>query len=240
MKTDPPQCAPIRWPSICNTDELRMKKEAAMAHPINNKPKLIDRRTLLHAPLAAAFLTPASAGAQTGQQVGSVQEVKGEAFADARDRRRNLEPAAPLFLNEVIATGSDARLVLRLGTDTTLRMGASARLTIDNYLVKAGGDITLQSGPILFDRPAGAAPEPVQIHSSFGLIAVRGTRFFAGPSAGVMGIFVMDGSVAVSAAGTEVVVQTGKGTNIAQPGAAPTPPAPWGDPRIRAAMDSVM
>jgi ferric-dicitrate binding protein FerR (iron transport regulator) len=211
-----------------------------MAHLINNKPRLIGRRALLHAPLAVAFLIPKLAGAQTGEQVGSVQEVKGEAFADARDRRRSLEPTAPLFLNELIGTGPDARLVLRLGSDTTLRMGASARLTIDNYLVKAGGDITLQSGPILFDRPAGAAPEPVQIHSSFGLIAVRGTRFFAGPSAGVMGIFVMDGSVTVSAAGTEVVVQTGQGTNIAQPGAAPTPPAPWGDPRTRAAMDSVM
>lgn len=210
-----------------------------MDHLINNKSNLLNRRTLLRASIAASLLVPGFARAQTPDQVGSVEDVKGEAFAEARDRRRTLERTAPLFLKELISTGLDSRLVLHLGTDTTLRMGASARLRIDNYLVKAGGDITLQSGPILFNRPDGAPPEPVQFHSAFGLIAVRGTRFFMGPSAGVMGIFVQSGSVSVSAVGTEVVVQSGQGTNIAQPGAAPTPPAPWGSERIRAAMQSV-
>ena len=65
------------------------------------------------------------------------------------------------------------------------------------------------------------------------------TRFFAGPSAGVFGIFVARGAVTVSAAGTEVVVHAGEGTNIAQPGAAPSAPTPWGAERVRNAMQSV-
>jgi ferric-dicitrate binding protein FerR (iron transport regulator) len=103
----------------------------------------------------------------------------------------------------------------------------------------AGGEITLQSGPILFSRPAGSTPARMQIKSSFGLIAVRGTRFFAGPSAGVFGVFVERGSVAVSGAGTRVVLRAGQGTNIASPGAAPTPPAQWKPERIRTAFESV-
>jgi ferric-dicitrate binding protein FerR (iron transport regulator) len=79
----------------------------------------------------------------------------------------------------------------------------------------------------------------MQIQTSFGLIAVRGTRFFAGQSAGVFGVFVERGRVAVSAAGTEVLVRAGQGTNIAHPGDAPTPAAPWGGARIRAALESV-
>ena len=134
---------------------------------------------------------------------------------------------------------SMSRLAMHLGTDTTLRMGQLAHVTIDRFLMNAGGDITLQSGPILFDRPAGAPTLPVQIHSAFGLIAVRGTRFFAGPSAGVFGVFVERGSVAVTGAGVQVVVEAGQGTNIARPGGAPTPPAPWGAARISAAMQSV-
>jgi ferric-dicitrate binding protein FerR (iron transport regulator) len=198
------------------------------------------RRDALRAALGAAVFMPALARAQGSEKVGSVEEVKGEAFGEVRDRRRTLERAAPLFLNEVVGTGADARLTLLLGTDTTLRVGASARLTIDRFLVNAGGDITLQSGPILFDRPEGAPPQLTRINSAFGLIAVRGTRFFAGPSNGVFGVFVMRGSVAVASAGSEVMVTPGQGTNIARPGDAPTTPAPWGDPRIGSAMQSVM
>jgi hypothetical protein len=212
-------------------------KEATMVLQTGDTPSL-DRRRLLGAAVGAAFLAPNIANAQTPQPVGSVEDVKGEAFADSRDKRRALERAAPLYLTDVVATGPDSRLVLHLGTMTTLKLGASARLTIDKFLLNVGGEITLQSGPILFDRPEDSPPTDMQFHSSFGLIAVRGTRFFAGPSNNVFGVFVARGRVAVSGAGTQVVVEAGQGTNIAQPGAAPTPPAPWGEPRIRAAMAS--
>jgi ferric-dicitrate binding protein FerR (iron transport regulator) len=118
-------------------------------------------------------------------------------------------------------------------------MGQQARLTIDRFLVNAGGEIDLRSGAILFDRPPGSAPTRVRIRSSFGLIAVRGTRFFAGPSAGVFGVLVVRGRVTVSAAGVRVLLRRGQGTNIASPGAAPTPPAAWKPERIRSALESV-
>jgi hypothetical protein len=212
-------------------------EEATMVRETGNTLSL-DRRRVLGAAVGAAFLAPNIANAQTPQPVGSVEDIKGEAFADSRDKRRALERAAPLYLTDVVATGPDSRLVLHLGTMTTLKLGASARLTIDKFLLNVGGEITLQSGPILFDRPEDSPPTDMQFHSSFGLIAVRGTRFFAGPSNNVFGVFVARGRVAVSGAGTQVVVEAGQGTNIAQPGAAPTPPAPWGEPRIRAAMAS--
>jgi ferric-dicitrate binding protein FerR (iron transport regulator) len=127
-----------------------------------------------------------------------------------------------------------------LGTNTRLHVGERARLTIDRFLASAGGDITLQSGPILFDRPSNQSAAPMQIRSSFGLIAVRGTRFFAGPSNGVFGVFVERGRVAVTAAGREVLVEAGQGTNIANPGDAPTTPTPWGAQRINAALQSTL
>jgi len=77
------------------------------------------------------------------------------------------------------------------------------------------------------------------VRGSFGLITVRGTRIFVGPSQGVIGIFVVHGIIDVAAGGREFVLQTGEGTNIAGPGAIPTPPAVWGEPRIRAALASV-
>ena len=188
---------------------------------------------------AAALLVPGAGHAQKPEPVGSVTEIEGEAFAEARAERRTLQRASACFINDVVATSRNSRLTLRLGRDTTLRLGQEARLTIDRYLVDAGGEITLQSGPILYDRPAHSTPSRMSIQSPFALISVRGTRFFAGPSAGTFGVFVERGSVLVSAAGSRVTLGSGQGTNVSHPGAAPTPAAPWGAERIRAAMARV-
>jgi len=170
---------------------------------------------------------------------GVVREVRGSAFADAAGQHRPLDFSSPIFPNDHIGTGAGARLMALLGKDTTLRLGENARLVIDRFLVNAGGELRLESGAMLFDRPPGSPPAKMQIRNPYGLIAVRGTRFFAGPSNGVFGVFVEHGVVNVAAGGRRVTVRAGEGTNIARPGARPTAPAAWGEPRIRAALDSI-
>ncbi len=201
--------------------------------------QLLDRRnvvgfvgTLL---ASAAFNLPARATDPAGR----VEEIKGEAFADASNQHRPLEKASSLFVGDRVATGPLSRLTMLLGEDTTIRLGEKAQLVIDQFLSTTGGEITLQSGPVLFDRPIGSRPVPVKIKSSYGLIAVRGTKFFAGPSNGVFGVFVDHGTVAVSGGGSEVVLQAGQGTNLDSPGSKPSAAAAWSPERIRAAFDSV-
>jgi ferric-dicitrate binding protein FerR (iron transport regulator) len=198
----------------------------------------LDRRWFVFGSALAALL-PAGAYAQGAKQAGSVENVTGDAFAEARAGRRALQPAAPVFIADQVRTGSASRLTMQLGRDTKLRLGEDARITIDRFLVDAGGDITLNSGPVVFERPGGSPPTPVRIRSAFGLIAVRGTVFFAGPSRGVFGVFVERGSVAVTAAGKQVVLREGEGTDIARPGAPPSNPSTWGAPRIADAFLSV-
>jgi ferric-dicitrate binding protein FerR (iron transport regulator) len=196
-----------------------------------------NRRWLLRHGALALPLALALRPVRAAESVGSVEEVTGEAFGELESAHRTLDRAAPIFLNEEVVTGLASRLAMRLGRDTTVKLGEQARLKIDRFLVNAGGEMTLQSGPMLFDgrpRPAG-----VQIRSPFALIAVRGTRFFAGPSNDRFGVFVARGSVAVSAAGQQVVLHEGEGTDIASPGAPPTPVKRWAAERIRAALASV-
>ena len=197
-----------------------------------------NRRWLLrHGGPALPFILaviPASAA----ERVGSVEDVKGEAFAELDNARRTLDPAAPVFLGDEVATGIASRLGMRLGRDTMVRLGEQARLKIDRFLVDAGGDMTLRSGPLLFDRPPGREPAAV-IRSPFALIAVRGTRFFAGPSNGRFSVFVARGSVAVISAGQQVIVREGEGTDFVSPGTPPAPVNRWGSERIRAALASV-
>lgn len=199
--------------------------------------RLRDRRWFLRwGALALPFIT-ALRPARAAEQVGSVEDVKGEAFAELESVRRTLDRAAPIFLNEEVLTGAAARMAMRLGRNTTVRLGEQARLKIDRFLVDAGGEMTLRSGPMLFDgQPRRAG---VQVRSPFALIAVRGTRFFAGPSNDRFGVFVARGSVTVSAAGQQVTLREGEGTDIVSPGAPPTPVKRWAPERVRAALASV-
>jgi len=189
--------------------------------------------------VGGAVVWPFASRAANEDKAGKVEEIQGEAFAQKDSVRRNLDREAPLFIRDQVETAAASRLCMRLGRDTTLRLGERAQLVLDRYLIDAGGEINLVSGAMLFDREKGSSPSPLQIRSPFALIAVRGTRFFSGPSNGWFGVFVERGSVSVSAAGQQVILQAGEGTNIRWLGAAPTRPARWREPRIRAALESV-
>jgi ferric-dicitrate binding protein FerR (iron transport regulator) len=200
---------------------------------------LHTRRWVMVYGAAATLFALAPTRAFGAERAGSVEDVKGEAFAESAAVQRALDRAAPIFLGDNVGTGLASRLGMRLGRDTTIRLGEKARLRIDRFLVDAGGEITLQSGPLLFDRPSGAKSAAVQVRSPFALIAVRGTRFFAGPSKGRFGVFVERGSVLVTAAGRRVVLRDGEGTDLPSPGSRPSAVKRWKAQRIRAALASV-
>lgn len=201
----------------------------------------MDRRSFLTAATAAAVAALASRGAlaQSPQRAGVVEFVKGDAFAEASAARRALDRDAPVFVGDRCSTGPASRLALDLGANTRLKMGERAQVTIDRYVMDAGGEFTLDAGAMLYDRAPASKPAPVRIRSSFALIAVRGTRFFAGPSRGVFGVFVERGTVAVTAGGRRVLLRQGQGTDIRAPGAPPTEPKNWAPARVREALAEV-
>lgn len=195
------------------------------------------RRLLLAAAPAAMALPRAAASAPP--PAGHAEDIKGRVTAELAARRRMLAPRSDVFVGDDVATGEAARAVLQLGRDTSLRLGGNARLRIDRFIVNAGGTLTLEDGPLLLDKEKGSPSSPLEVRGSFGLIAVRGTRIFVGPSQGAIGIFVVHGLIDVTAGGSSFVLQTGEGTSIAHPGGPASPPAAWGKARIQAALASV-
>ncbi len=198
--------------------------------------RCLSRQTLAVL-LACASLAIAKAGA--ADSAGKVEYLKGNAFADTSQQHRALDLTSLIYVGDRVSTGVASRLTMRLGTDTTVKLGENSQLVIDKFLPETGGEISLESGPMLFDRPPGARHMPVQIRSPYAVLAVRGTQFFAGPNKGVFGVFVEHGTLEVSAAGTTVTLSAGQGTDLRAPGAAPTPPVNWGQPRIDAAYESL-
>jgi hypothetical protein len=200
--------------------------------------RVITRRRVV-AGAAAVFAGAEARQGFAGTPAGQVIAVSGPATAMLNAARRALVPEAQVFVGDRIATDAGARASLKLGRSTDLRMGESARVTIDRFLVDAGGVITLGTGPLLIEKDPLSTGERLDIRSPYGLIAVRGTRFFAGPSNGVFGVFVERGQVTLQAGGYEVRISPGEGVDVPTPGAAPSIAKPWGPPRIAAALASV-
>ncbi len=196
----------------------------------------LHRRTLLAALAGGTFAPNAGSAAQSA---GEVESLRGECFAQRAAIRRVLAPAAELFVGDAVATGAQSAVSMRLGSDTVVKLGAEARLRIDRFLIDAGGVLVLDGGAMLYDHDSTSGPRDVTVRGPYGLIAVRGTRFFAGPSNGVFGIFVERGAVTVVGVNTAVEVSGGLGTDIARPGAEPITAHPWGAARIASAMASV-
>jgi hypothetical protein len=197
---------------------------------------VLERRAIV-AGLGAMLLPPVAARA--AERAGEVESSRGDCYAMTAAARRALEPAAAVYVGDAVGTGEASALGMHLGTATEVRLGPMARLRIDRFLMNAGGVLELQRGGMLFDRDTKTPAGDLSIRSPFGLIAVRGTRFFAGPSAGRFGVFVQRGAVTVVGPTTAVLVGVGFGTDIARPGDEPTTPAPWGAARIDAALASV-
>jgi ferric-dicitrate binding protein FerR (iron transport regulator) len=198
-------------------------------------PAVISRRAALFLP--ASLVLP-GAEAMAASAAGEVTDVLGRAQARRRREVLDLARQAPIFVNDLIETGAEARVEIALGA-TRLRLGAGATLKIDRFLPARGGIVTLGEGALLFDRAEDAGRTDLRVRSAYAVVAVRGTRFFAGPSNGAFGVFVERGAVDVRAGGRRVRLEAGLGCDVATPGARPTPAKAWGAARIAAALAAV-
>ena len=179
----------------------------------------------------------ASAGAAS-PEVGRTLEVRGIAVAEADAVRRSLATASPLHLDDTLVTGHSSRLTARL-SDATLSMSADARLVIDTYVTGTRASLLLRAGAVLVEAAPGAFRQRLTVTSPFGVIGVRGTRFFAGPVGETFGVFCAQGSVSVNAGGRTVLLTAGEGVDIARAGGPPGPVRRWGQPKIDRALASV-
>lgn len=197
--------------------------------------RTIDRRTLLQtgACLTAALGSGPLLAQAKPTPIGTIEELRGDAFAEQGSDRRTLSAKANIFVGDLLTTGNNALIVLKLGEATTIRLGAQAKLKIDRYLADVGGEFDMQAGHLMFERRGKQATEGITFRSAYGLLAVRGTRFYAGPNRGGFALLVGEGLVQVSAAGRTVLVRPQEGIDIKAPGQPPTVPAAWGVPRIR-------
>lgn len=203
------------------------------------KGEWIGRRSFSMMLLAGLGLPAAVKAAQPARQVGNVKSVVGGVFAQATDTRA-LKAGAGVLLGDMVFTEAEARAALTMEGGSNVFLGGKARLKIDRFVALSGGELVLGDGGMVFDRDEASPKTNIQVRSVFGLIGVRGTRFFAGPNRGVFAVFCQRGEVRVEAAGQARTLRPGDGIDIASPGAIPGEVRVWGQARVDEALRSVL
>ena len=193
----------------------------------------IHRRLLLSAPVLA--LLPRKAMAQAA--LGTTRSLTGQGVLTRAGQAVPLQPDVLLQEGDMVATLAASIAQLELFTATKVTLGPETRFGIDRFAADLGGVVTI-GGAMVFDRPDDLPKLDLTVQSAFAQIGVRGTRFFAGPSKGVYGIFVARGAVEVRAGGQTRQLAAGEGVDIPSPGAAPGPVGRWKPRRITEAFAS--
>lgn len=199
----------------------------------------IDRRDMWLGLGALGLAGTSAHAAIEGRPVGAVTNVLGTCFAERGPDNVSLFVESPVMLEDRVRTGEQSRAIIKLGADTAIRMGAGVRLKIDRFVVASGGILTLESGSVLVDKDDRNRNQRIQLNSPYAMIAIRGTAYWAGLLPDGFGVFVQRGTVAVRAAGAEVLLQPGQGTTIPVVGARPQPVRAWGEDKIRLALSQV-
>lgn len=212
-----------------------------MEKPISDILRNIPNRRDVLAMLTGtvAVLLPVAGPASAAEAIGTVTTLRGSATALRKADLFDLSIGADLMLKDLVKTAESSSTTLLFGDHTSIRLGDRTELMIDRFLLNTQGSFDLMQGAMVFERPEDAPKTPVTIKTVFGQLGVRGTRFFAGPSAGVFGIFVERGLLEVSAGGLERRLQAGEGIDIPEPGSAPGQVTRWAPDRIRQAFASV-
>lgn len=184
--------------------------------------------------LGLSFFMPALA--VEGGGVGTVEKAKNEVTASpsANDPARPLATGNPVFQNEIVKTGSQARAELRLADETSLSMGENATVRLDEFVYNADGSATINlvTGALRFISGANGHPGKLTIKTAVATIGIRGTDFWAGPIDGVYGVLLLNGKVEVINSGGSVTLDTPRtGTLISGADIAPGPAVPWPDDR---------
>ena len=206
--------------------------------PFITKNRPIPRRQAICLIGGGTFALTAGV-ARGASGIGTVVAINGPGQVGQPDRLAQMLAGMALFEGDLAVTGSEGRAHLGLGRNTEIHLGPVSELRIDKFIADIGGAIYL-NGAIVFDRDDAAPPINLEFQTDFGRIAVRGTRFFAGPSENAFAVFVERGTVAVSGGSVIKAVKSGQGIDLRGNNVAPGPVGKWSQSRVDDAFSWVM
>jgi hypothetical protein len=195
-----------------------------------------------------ALLAGLSAAAQAADTtIGEVSRIQGEATWLSGNTAEHLSVGAPVFSNQKVSTGAEARLELTFLDGTQLTIGEHADMVLDTFVYdpdQGNGKLgmTVKGAFRFVSGQISKQPNTqVAVTTPVATVGIRGTEFWGGPiDDQALGVFLIDGSVTVTnAAGEQTLDTPGEGTNIATPDAPPGPVTIWPQAKVDRAIATV-
>lgn len=191
-----------------------------------------------------AFILTAISPAAAQVAIGTAERIQGDVRGTVAGAEQPVAAGSAIFLNQVIATGADARAALRLEDGTTLTVGENAEVTLDAFVYDPAGKSTLSANVVGAFRYVSGKIEPgatraATVTTPAATIGVRGTDFWGGAFDGVYGVVVLEGSVTVTPPGGESVTLDAAGMGVDIAGSDTTAPVIWGDARRERSLATV-
>jgi hypothetical protein len=109
---------------------------------LNHRVDPVTRRNSLVLGVAAILVGRSANAEET--LAGTVETLRGQAFAESAKLRRQLQLTTQIFVNDLIETAGNSALTMQLGKTTIVKLGALTKLRIDNFVVTAGGTLDLE------------------------------------------------------------------------------------------------
>ena len=176
--------------------------------------------------------------------VGHVARLQNLAHATYAETTRPLAKKSDIKMRDLLTTERDSRLQVMLKDGSSLQLGESAELLVDNFVYTPQQEraVTLNAlkGALRYisGKMRQTTRQDVKIKTPVLNLGVRGTDFWLGPIDGATGVLVLTGKVLVSTRYGLVSLRRGEGTMVKDDGTL-TLPKPWGEDKKRRALEMV-
>jgi hypothetical protein len=167
-------------------------------------------------------------------KAGVVTRIQSSAIAIQDAVPRILEVGSAIFINDIVSTGKDARVEIRMIDDTVITLSARTQFVVMQYQFDGNqGDALMRlitgTFRVVTGKLAKLDKRPFKVATNVATIGVRGTEFWVGAFHDVPHVeLIGGGGVTVENAGGRVdVTRPGWGTFIKDANTKPTKPEFW-------------
>jgi hypothetical protein len=176
------------------------------------------------------------AHAQEEEGIGRVADLTGPAVVLRERGPQALYRGARIYREDRLRTLETAKLKIVFADGSELVVGADSKVNIARYAPDEGeGVLQLLRGILRAVVPDSTRWERFDLQTRNAVASARSTEWIVVLTLERTSVFVIDGAVDVSAAGGQVRLRNGDGTDIPV-GAAPGDPVQWGQARVSRAL----
>ena len=221
-------------------------------------------RAMIRWPVAAAsviaalcFVATATDGVAAGPKdqspasieevvAGKVTRIKGSAIAIQNAQPRILGVGSEIQLGDIISTGANSRLELRMSDDSVFNLGEKTNFVVMEYDLKqnrGSAAFRLMSGAlnVVSGKIAALGDSQFRIETELATVGIRGTEIWLGTLGDHFEVAMWSGTgVSVKTRGGEVVItEPNQGVLVRGADTKPDAPEGWARPKLAAAWAAV-